>query len=146
MSFIDEELNIIKGKIENEVTGLELLSTSNHSVQVKIRYAAYGSEYRFRFKRSFHRYDILILYEFDDEESKYMLTFRKTDHKQLRLLIMFPDTYPQTPLIVEVKSKFIPVRVMSVIEKTCEAEAKKLQGQFQVLGHFFIFKIAKLTL
>lgn len=94
MTFIEEELHIIKTKIENEVSGLKLLSTSSHSVQVAIR---------------------------------------KTDHKQLRLLIMFPESYPANPIIVEVKSKFIPPRAMTVIEKTCEVEAKKLQGQFQVI-------------
>ena len=62
----------------------------------------------------------------------YFYISRKTDHKQLRLLIMFPDEYPKNSLMVEVKSKSLPERVMTLIENIAEKEAKKLLGQFQV--------------
>lgn len=93
MSSLEQELARIGKDLEGSVEGLELLSASEHSVQVKIR---------------------------------------KTEHKQLRLLIMFPEDYPKKALMVEVKSKSLPERVMTVIENIAEKEAKKLLGQFQV--------------
>lgn len=93
--FLDKELALITKDATTEVEGLEVMSASHHSVQVKIV---------------------------------------KTDHKQLRLLIMFPEGYPGKTLLVEVKSKTLPDRVMKAIEGLAEKEAKKLQGQYQVIG------------
>ena len=45
---------------------------------------------------------------------------------------MFPEEYPKNSLMVEVKSKSLPDRVMKQIENIAEKEAKKLIGQFQV--------------
>lgn len=45
---------------------------------------------------------------------------------------MFPEDYPKNCLMIEVKSKSLPVRVMKLIETITEKEAKKLQGQYQV--------------
>lgn len=101
MSFLDEELAKIRKELEDSVEGLEILSTSQHSVQVKIW---------------------------------------KTEYKQLRLLIMFPEEYPHKCLMVEVKSKSLPERVMKLIENIAEKEAKKLKGQYQVIQ---ICKVAR---
>jgi len=92
---LDDELVRVNKDLANSVVGLEVLSATKHSVQVKIR---------------------------------------KTEHKQLRLLIMFPEDYPNRSLMVEVKSKSLPERVMKLIESISEKEAKKLQGQFQVVA------------
>ena len=45
---------------------------------------------------------------------------------------MFPEEYPHKCLMVEVKSKSLPERVMKLIENIAEKEAKKLKGQYQV--------------
>lgn len=45
---------------------------------------------------------------------------------------MFPEEYPHKCLMIEVKSKSLPERVMKLIENITEKEAKKLQGQYQV--------------
>jgi len=94
MSFLDEELAKIRKELEDSVEGLEILSTSQHSVQVKIW---------------------------------------KTEYKQLRLLIMFPEEYPDKCLMVEVKSKSLPERVMKLIENIAEKEAKKIKRT--ISGH-----------
>ena len=51
---------------------------------------------------------------------------------------MFPEEYPHKCLMVEVKSKSLPDRVMKLIENITEKEAKKLQGQYQVHYHLNI--------
>jgi len=90
-AFLDKELHLIAKDAATEIDGLEVISSSHHSVQVKIV---------------------------------------KTDHKQLRLLIMFPEGYPGSTLLVEVKSKTLPDRVMKAIEGLAEKEAKKLKGDW----------------
>ena len=47
---------------------------------------------------------------------------------------MFPEGYPSKSILVEVKSHTLPDRVMKLIESISEKEAKKLQGQHQVIA------------
>jgi hypothetical protein len=56
---------------------------------------------------------------------------------------MFPDEYPQKSLMVEVKSKSLPERVMKLIENIAEKEAKKLLGQHQVRSSILPYCILK---
>ena len=80
----------------------------------------------------------LVLDPLEYEIHQFQIS-RKTEHKQLRLLIMFPEEYPQKCLMIEVKSKSLPERVMKLIESITEKEAKKLQGQYQVSCHWLEF-------
>lgn len=95
MSFLEGELARVSRDVVASVEGLQLLSSSPHSVQVQIT---------------------------------------KTEHKQLRLLIMFPEGYPKVTLMVQVKSKSLPDRVMKLIETIAEKEAARLINQYQVIS------------
>ncbi len=49
---------------------------------------------------------------------------------------MFPDNYPNDPIIMELKSKVLSDRLLDGLSRVCEEEAKKLTGQRQVCtGH-----------
>ena len=46
---------------------------------------------------------------------------------------MFPDQYPDEPIITELKSKVLAYRLIEGLTKICEDEAKKNLGQQQVI-------------
>lgn len=53
--------------------------------------------------------------------------------RTITVCLQFPDQYPQEPIVIELKSKTLPEKVCDKITKICEEEAKKWQGQRQVL-------------
>lgn len=58
---------------------------------------------------------------------------RRTEHKALVVCIQFPEEYPNTPLLLELKSKTLSERLLQRLTAICEAELKKGLGKVQVL-------------
>ena len=47
---------------------------------------------------------------------------------------MYPDDgYPQQPIILELKSKVLPDKLLDGLAKMCDEQCKKLTGQQQVI-------------
>ena len=63
-----------------------------------------------------------VLYTFD----------RHTEFKQLMLCVQFPKDYPQERLVVELKSKTIPEKLIDGLVNVCDQELSKHTGNTQV--------------
>jgi hypothetical protein len=48
---------------------------------------------------------------------------------------MFPENYPQVPIVIELKSKALSERLLYGLSNVCEQEARKFIGQRQVCIH-----------
>lgn len=57
----------------------------------------------------------------------------KTNFKKIVVCIQFPNTYPQAPLLIELKSKTLSTKLLDGLTEVCEKECKKLLGNAQVL-------------
>ncbi|CAL7939003.1 unnamed protein product [Xylocopa violacea] len=57
----------------------------------------------------------------------------KTKFKTIIACIQFPEDYPRTPLLIELKSKTLSVKLLDGLTEVCEKECKKLLGKAQVL-------------
>lgn len=60
-------------------------------------------------------------------------TIRLIGLRTITVCLQFPANYPQEPIVIELKSKTLPEKVCDKITKICEEEAKKWQGQRQVI-------------
>ena len=60
------------------------------------------------------------------------LLYRHTDFKQLTMCIQFPQDYPRERLIVELKTKTIPDKLIEGLVTVCDQELSKHLGQPQV--------------
>jgi len=58
----------------------------------------------------------------------------KTPHRQLLCQFQFPEKYPDIPILIELKSKVFPVKVIKLLNDRCDEEAKKLVGRAQVIS------------
>ena len=58
--------------------------------------------------------------------------FRRTKFKSVAVLLQFPDKYPTSAIIVELKSKTLPPRLLAKMTELCDQEAKKFLGKPQV--------------
>lgn len=58
----------------------------------------------------------------------------KTPHKQLLAQFQFPDGYPGSPILIELKSKVFPVKVLCLLNERCDEEAKKIVGRAQIIS------------
>lgn len=67
-----------------------------------------------------------------DRFTKYDCYFRKTDEKQLNIILQFPANYPDEPIVTELTSKTLSERLLAGVIKMCDEEAKKKVGQKQV--------------
>ena len=61
--------------------------------------------------------------------------FRKTDQKQLNIILQFPANYPDGVIVTELTSKTLSEKLLSGLIKMCDEEAKKKLGQKQVGFH-----------
>lgn len=61
-----------------------------------------------------------------------LCVFRKTEHKQLNITCLFPEKYPNEPLVVELNSKTLAHKLLMGLTNVCEVETKKIVGQPQV--------------
>ncbi|XP_077999872.1 uncharacterized protein LOC144452625 [Glandiceps talaboti] len=57
----------------------------------------------------------------------------KTKHRQFDACLQFSPKYPENHIIVELKSKTIPEKLLDRVTKLAEEESKKLKGKKQVL-------------
>ena len=58
---------------------------------------------------------------------------RRTKFKNVVVLLQFPEKYPTAAIIVELKSKTLPPRLLAKMTELCDQEAKKMLGKPQVL-------------
>ncbi|KAI8505594.1 hypothetical protein Bbelb_167830 [Branchiostoma belcheri] len=56
----------------------------------------------------------------------------KTKYKQLIARFQFPEGYPDAPILIELQSKTLSLKLCDGLCKVCEAEAKKILGKKQV--------------
>ena len=57
-----------------------------------------------------------------------ILSSRRTVHKQLAACFQFPEGYPDKPVLVELKSKVFPEKLLAGLTKVIDEEAKKNAG------------------
>ncbi|XP_017763062.1 PREDICTED: uncharacterized protein LOC108552890 [Eufriesea mexicana] len=57
----------------------------------------------------------------------------KTKFKTIIACIQFSKDYPRTPLLIELKSKTLSVKLLDGLTEVCEKECKKFLGKAQVL-------------
>lgn len=58
----------------------------------------------------------------------------RTEKKQLTACFMFPEEgYPRLPIILELKSKVMPDKLLNGLSKLCDEQCKSLTGQQQIL-------------
>lgn len=64
----------------------------------------------------------------------YLITIvcRRSDCKQLVVTTQFSEGYPATPLLVELKSKTLPEKLLRGMEDVCDKELKQHCGNPQV--------------
>lgn len=58
---------------------------------------------------------------------------RKTRCKTIIVCIQFSKDYPHTPLLIELKSKSLSVKLLDGLTEVCEKECKNLLGKAQVM-------------
>lgn len=58
---------------------------------------------------------------------------KRTDFKTVIVCIQFPEQYPETPLLIELKSKTLSEKLLLGLTNVCEQELKKISGKPQVL-------------
>lgn len=58
----------------------------------------------------------------------------RTKHKQCVCQFQFPQDYPKVPILLELKSKRFPDKVLNAIANVTELESKKLVGKPQIIS------------
>ena len=66
--------------------------------------------------------------------------FRRTRYKQIVVCFQFPDGYPKTNVMVELKSHHVSEKLLDGLTKLAHEEARKHLGKPQVSS--FLFQIA----
>ncbi|KAG8328970.1 hypothetical protein J6590_097835 [Homalodisca vitripennis] len=64
--------------------------------------------------------------------SMVRVEIKRTQFKQLVICIQFPEDYPASPLLIELKSKTLVDQLLAKVTTVCEEEAKKYLGKPQV--------------
>jgi len=59
---------------------------------------------------------------------------RRTDQKQLNVILQFGDGYPGEPVVTQLTSKTLGEKLLAGLVKMCDEEAKARSGQKQVPG------------
>jgi len=57
----------------------------------------------------------------------------KTPFKKIICCLMFPPNYPNSPILIELKSKTLADKLLAGLTKVCEDEAKQFIGKPQIL-------------
>jgi len=65
--------------------------------------------------------------------SMIRVDIKRTKYKQLTACMQFPESYPNNPLVVELKSKTLSEKFLSGLTKVCDEECKKILGKPQIL-------------
>ncbi|XP_014488743.1 PREDICTED: uncharacterized protein LOC106751948 [Dinoponera quadriceps] len=66
-------------------------------------------------------------------QSMVRVEITKTTFKKLVVCIQFPQDYPSSPLLVELKSKTLSTKLLDGLTKVCEKECKGLLNKAQIL-------------
>lgn len=61
------------------------------------------------------------------------VTIYRTDYKQLAVCFMFPENYPDAPIVIEIKSKTMSWKFVTGLTQLCDDEAKKILGNPQIM-------------
>ncbi|PIK51988.1 hypothetical protein BSL78_11136 [Apostichopus japonicus] len=61
------------------------------------------------------------------------INIRRTRYKQVVVCLQFSDQYPDTPILLELKSKFLPDKLLDGLTKICEEKLKEQKGKAQIL-------------
>ncbi|ELU12714.1 hypothetical protein CAPTEDRAFT_208488 [Capitella teleta] len=67
----------------------------------------------------------------------------RTERKNIVACFQFPEGYPRTPILLELKSKHLSYKLLDGLTRVCEEEAKKMIGQQQRKIFSQILHIAK---
>ena len=62
--------------------------------------------------------------------------FRKTKYKQMTVHLQFPKDYPQSGILVELKSKTLSEKLLNKLVDICDQEIKKYIEKQQVIIYF----------
>lgn len=60
------------------------------------------------------------------------MLYRKTKERELTACMQFSKDYPDSPLLVEIKSKYLSPSLIKSINQICDQEIKKYVGKKQV--------------
>lgn len=110
-SLLEEEL----AQLPREVSGIphtELVTCHSSMVQIKVRLVSQTLSY--------------------DLTWKMLLFSRMTAHKHVVVCVQFPADYPNSFLLIELKSKTIPSKFIDSLVSVCDQEMKKHRGKKQV--------------
>ncbi|XP_032679166.1 uncharacterized protein LOC116847843 [Odontomachus brunneus] len=66
-------------------------------------------------------------------QSMVRVEITKTTFKKLVVCIQFPQDYPSSPLLIELKSKTLSTKLLDGLTKVCEKECKNLLNKAQIL-------------
>ena len=67
-------------------------------------------------------------------QANVQIRITRTKHKRCLCQFQFPPNYPDETILLEVKSKVFPGKVIDVITQLAETEAKKLCGKPQIIS------------
>jgi len=75
----------------------------------------------------------------------FFALYRKTDYKNLNVILEFPEKYPSDPIVIRLTSKTLSDKLLGGLTKLCDEEAKKYLEEKQVScttlpGFVFFFK------
>ncbi len=60
------------------------------------------------------------------------MPLRETAHKQMVMCLQFPAGYPDCRLLLELKSKTIPAKLIEKLVNVCDQELDRYLGEKQV--------------
>eukprot|EP00033_Pygsuia_biforma_P004168 GCRY01004575.1.p1 GENE.GCRY01004575.1~~GCRY01004575.1.p1 ORF type:complete len:434 (-),score=98.96 GCRY01004575.1:338-1567(-) len=63
-----------------------------------------------------------------------LVNLQKTKYKRISIHLRFPDNYPQSPLLIELKSKTLPEKLLKKLTLVCEKECQANLGKAQILA------------
>lgn len=67
-------------------------------------------------------------------QANVQIKITRTKHKQCVCQFQFPPNYPSEGILLELKSKVYPIKVLDAMLKLTEAEIKKLVGRQQIIS------------
>eukprot|EP00118_Oscarella_pearsei_P004439 m.19008 g.19008 ORF g.19008 m.19008 type:complete len:334 (+) comp27771_c0_seq5:312-1313(+) len=74
--------------------------------------------------------------------SLVLTSITRSKYRSLRVALQFPPDYPNVPLIVELKSKTVPEKVLDKLTRLCDEEVKRWIHKEQVLSILLFIKAA----
>jgi len=69
------------------------------------------------------------------------ISIYRTEYKQVAVCFIFPEDYPDMPIITEIKSKTMSFKFTTGLAQLCDEEVKKMLGEEQIM-HVLLFVAA----